>query len=69
MTVSNSKLRSAVGVEAIGDVIRTRRLRWYGHVQRKGVADWVKGCTVMVVKRGYLPPAGRRKPGRIVSED
>ena len=35
-------------MEAIGD--RRRRLRWYGYVQRKGDADWVKGCTVMVVE-------------------
>ena len=27
--VSNSKLRSAVGLKAIGDVIRRIRLRWY----------------------------------------
>ena len=48
--VSSSKLRSAVGMEAIGDVIRRRRLGWYGHVQWKGAADWVKGCTMMVVR-------------------
>ena len=59
VTVSSSKLRSAVGVEAIGDVIRRRRLRWYGHVQRKGDADWVKGCTMMSVKG--TAPAGRPK--------
>ena len=46
--VSSSKLRSAVVVEAIGDVTRRRRLRWYGHhghVQRKGRAVqwwWLK---------------------------
>ena len=50
MTVSSSKLRSTVGVEAIGDVIEKRRLRWYGHVHRKGDADWLKGCTMMVVE-------------------
>ena len=55
-TVSSSKLRSEVGVEAIGDI---RRQRWCGHVKRKGDADWVKGCTIMVVE-GTVP-AGRPK--------
>ena len=58
-----------VGVEAIGDVVRRRRLRWYGYVQREGDADWVKGCTVMVVE-GTVP-AGRPKTTwqNCVSED
>ena len=64
--VSSSKLRRAVGVEAIGNVIRRRRLRWYCHVQRKGDTDWVKGCTVMVVEG--IAPAGRPKK-TCVSED
>ena len=55
--VSSSNLRSAVGVEAIGDVIRRRRLRWYGHVQWKGDTAWVKGCTMMVAE--VVVPAGR----------
>ena len=56
--VSSSKLRSAVGVAAIGGVIR-RRLGKYGHVQQKGDADWVKGCTVMVVE-GTTQACGKR---------
>ena len=41
-TVSSSKLRSAVGVEAIGDVIRRRlyRLRWYYAVMYSGKVTW-----------------------------
>ena len=33
-----------VGVEPITTVIRSGRLRWYGHVMRKGGEDWVKKC-------------------------
>ena len=31
-----------MGVEGIAEVVRRSRLRWYGHVLRKGEADWVK---------------------------
>ena len=62
--VSSSKLKSAVA-----DVIRRRILAWYGHVHRKGDADWVKGCTMMVVVRTV--PTGRLKKTwqNCVSED
>ena len=43
----------------IGNVIRRRRLRWYGHVQRKGDADRMNGCTAMVVEG--TGPAGMPK--------
>ena len=33
-----------VGVEPITTGIRSGRLRWYGHVMRKGDEDWVKKC-------------------------
>ena len=55
----SSKLRRAVGVEAISDVIRRSRLRWYGHVRWKRDAHWVKGCTMMVVEG--TAPIGRPK--------
>ena len=32
----NEELRRLVGVEPITTVIRSDRLRWYGHVMRKG---------------------------------
>ena len=31
-----------MGVEGIAEVVRRCRLRWYGHVMRKGEAGWVK---------------------------
>ena len=41
---TNEKLRRLVGVEPITTFIRSGRLRWYGHVMRKGDEDWVKKC-------------------------
>ena len=39
---TNEELRRLVGVEPITTFIRSGRLRWYGHVMRKGDEDWVK---------------------------
>ena len=38
------ELRRLVGVELITPVIRSGRLRWYGHVMMKSNEDWVKKC-------------------------
>ena len=45
------------GVEPITTFIRSGRLRWYGHVMRKGDEDWVKKCIEYRVE-------GRRPVGR-----
>ena len=41
---TSEELRSPVGAEPIITVIRSGRLRWYGHVMRKSDEDWVKNC-------------------------
>ena len=54
---TNEELRGLVGVEPITTFIRSGRLRWYGHVMRKGDEDWVKKCMEYRVE-------GRRPVGR-----
>ena len=39
---TNKELGRLVGVEPITTFIRSGRLRWYGHVMRKGDEDWMK---------------------------
>ena len=41
---ASTVLRKRLGVEATGYVMRRSRLRWHGHVERKGDADYVKTC-------------------------
>ena len=41
---TNEELRRLVGVEPITTFMRGSRLRWHGHVMRKGDEDWVKKC-------------------------
>ena len=37
--MTNAELRKLVGVEPITTFIRSGRLRWYGHVMKKGDED------------------------------
>ena len=55
---TNEELRRLVEVEPITTVIRSCRLRWYGHVMRKRDEDWVKKCMVFRVE-------GRKPVGRM----
>ena len=41
---TRKQLRKLVGVEPITTVIRSGRLRWYGHLMMKSDEDWVKKC-------------------------
>ena len=54
---TSEELRKPVGVEPITTVIRSGRLRLYGHVMRKGDDDWVK-------KNMEIRVDGRRPVGR-----
>ena len=54
---TNKELGRLVGVEPITTFIRSGRLRWYGHVIRKGDEDWVKKWMEYRVE-------GRRSIGR-----
>ena len=54
---TNEELRRLAGVEPITTFIRSGRLRWYGHVMRKGNEDWVKKCMEYIVE--CRRPVGR----------
>ena len=54
---TNEELRRLVGVEPLTTVIRSGRLRWYGHVMWKRDEYWVKKCIEFRVE-------GRRLVGR-----
>ena len=44
VSLKDRRTNEKVGVEPITTFIRSGRLRWYGHVMRKGDEDWVKKC-------------------------
>ena len=51
------------GVRELGDVLRVRRLGWFGHVVRKEETD-ILGKTQHVVAPGRWPPGRPKKTWR-----
>ena len=47
--VTSEELRNRLGIEAVTEIVRRGRLRWFGHVERKADDDWVKKCTKVEV--------------------
>ena len=55
--VSMVELRRRLGIKGVVKVMRRRRLRWFGHVERKEVDDWMSAWR-------NLEMAGSRGKGR-----
>lgn len=55
--LSNEEIKKEFLIDDLLDVVRSSRLRWFGHVERKVNEDWVKKCRTYEVK-------GIRKSGR-----
>ena len=64
-----SRVRRLVGVEVITTVIRSGRLRWYGHMMRKSDENWVKKCMDFRVEGIRLVGRPRRTWLERVEED
>ena len=43
------ELRAQVGVKPIVDVMRQRRLRWFGHIERREDNSWLKKVQILAV--------------------
>ena len=41
---------SLLGVQSVADVVRRGRLRWFGHLERKSVDDWVSAYRKVEVR-------------------
>ena len=57
---TSEELRKLVGVDLIKTVIRSGRLRWYGHVMRKNDEDWVNKSMAIEVEGRRLVGKPRR---------
>jgi len=57
--IPNEELRLRMGVESVKEALKRRRLRWWGHIERREESNWLKKCQNLEVtgKR----PAGRPK--------
>ena len=47
--ITSEELRNRLSIEAVTEIVRRGRLRWFGHVERKADDDWVKKCTKLEV--------------------
>ena len=55
--VKNETIRKNMGVRCIGDKMKEKRLRWYGHIQRRGESHCCR-------KVSEIKLEGKRKKGR-----
>ena len=49
--VPSSELRRRLGLRSIEDLMRDKRLRWFGHVERSGDA-WINQCRKLLEVKG-----------------
>ena len=66
---TNMELREKLGIESVSDVLRRRRLRWFGHVLRKEDEDWVKKCMDLEVDGNRRRGRPRRRWRDVVMRD
>jgi len=66
---TNEELLGRLGIECVSEVVRHGRLRWFGHVERKSDADWVKTCRELQVEGVKGRGRGRKTWYECVEED
>lgn len=57
---SSVELLGRLGIVSVAEIVERGRLRWYGHVERKGEEDWVSKCRKLEV----AGDKGRGRPRR-----
>ena len=59
-------LYSLLGVQSVADVVRRGRLRWFGHLERRSVDDWVSGPVERWRWQGRYVRGGKGRLGKNV---
>ena len=67
--ISSDDLNKRLNVEAITDVARQGRLRWFGHLERKDSNDWVSSCRNFEVVGAKCQGRSRKTWGECVRGD
>ena len=57
------------GVESVAEVVKSSRVRWFGHVERKIGDDWVSACRNVVVAGVRCAGRGRKTWRECVRDD
>ena len=66
--IAINNLNKRLNVEAVTDVVRQRRLRWFGHLERKDSNDWVS-CKNFEVVGAKCQRKSRKTWGECVRGD
>jgi hypothetical protein len=67
--ISSIDLYTRLGVEAVADVVRRGRLRWFGHLERKPEYDWVSACRNIEVEGMSMRGRNRKTWSECVRQD
>ena len=62
-------LYSLLGEQNVADVARRGRLRWFGHLERESVDDWVSDCRKMEVAGVRCRGRNRKTWNECVEDD
>ena len=62
-------MQQRLGIVSVTEMVRRGRLRWFGHVERKGFKDWVANCREIEVDGVKGRGRGRKTWMECVQED
>ena len=65
----SSVLRDRLGLESVREVMRRKRLRWFGHVERRGEDNWVNKCRTLKVQGSGKGLGALKSWGKVLEED
>ena len=64
-----SVLLDRLGLLSVREVMRRKRLRWFGHVERRGEDNWVSGVRTLKVQGSGKGLGALKSWGKVVEED
>ena len=67
--ITSEELRNRLSIEAVTEIVRCGRLRWFGHVERKADDAWVTKCTKVEVVGKVGKGRGRKSWLQCVNSD
>ena len=67
--ITSDVLRNCLSIEAVTEIVRRGKLRWFGHVERKVDDDWVNKCTKVEVVGKVGRGRGRKTWLQCVNSD
>ena len=67
--ISSKVLRGRMGLVSIRELIQAKRLRWFGHVERMDIENWVSKCRSYVVEGDVAKGRPRKTWFEVVRND